>query len=175
MLISYLYSGHLFQDFEQRGVVLTPVAGGAGHLVKLAGEGCDGEGGVIFGSQVQSQAQVFVQEIGHKARLEAAVEGAQGELRRKLPARARADADNFRHGFNVGARFDAEHERFGYRRRDCADEAVIDKLDNLARALWADMEDILRLAHSLQYRACLLEWLFCPPNHNGQSTVDRAL
>src|SRR5579859_938201 len=102
------------------------MTGGAGHFVELAREGGHGDWRLQFRGEVEGKAQVLVQQIGHKAGFETAIEGAQRELIGELPTGARADANDIRHRFDIRASFYSHYKGLGDRGSDSANEHIVD-------------------------------------------------
>src|SRR5689334_22869840 len=116
-----------------------------------------------------------MQQVGHKARLETAVECTQWELVGKLPACSTAHADYLRHCIHVCSGFDSQYKRLGYSSRNGATQDVIDDLNNLTCAGRPNVENVLLLAHCLQYWTGLLKYLAFASHHDREGAVNCAL
>src|ERR687890_1505361 len=170
--VPFLLPAQVFEEGVDRGVTLRAVVPGKGGLPELR-DGRAGEHGVAhLGGGLQSYLQV----LDHEAEGEAVVEGAvedevrELDLRRVAPPVARVYDPQQRLRGDAGLL--REYDRLGGARERRRREEVVQGLDEVPRAVIADVEDLL--PERLEYLAAPLEDLLPPPNHHRQLPLFRA-
>jgi hypothetical protein len=114
-------------------------------------------------------------QVSHKAGLEATVERAQRELIGKLPACARARANDLRDRIDIAARLDTQDEGLCDSGCNGGGEEIIDQLDDLARPMPSNIENIFLLAHRFKDRSHLLKVFPVAARHNRERTINCTL
>src|SRR5918997_1521135 len=161
-----LLPAQVFEKGVDRVVALRAVAPGKGGLPELR-DGRAGEHGV---AHLSGGLQSYLQVFDHEAEREAVVEGAvqdevrELDLRRVAPPVARVYDLQQRLWGDAGLL--REYDRLGGARERRRREEVVQGLDEVSRAVIADVEDLL--PERLEYLTVPLEDLLPPPNHYRQ-------